>query len=59
MRFGVTIAAPRQVLAMGPLAESLGYDLGLGQSGDLAHITGLMVHIAQKVMPHFRRVQSP
>ena len=27
-------------------------------SGDLAHITGLMVHIAQKVMPHCRRAQG-
>ena len=27
-------------------------------SGDLAHITGLMVHIAQKVMPHCRRASG-
>jgi hypothetical protein len=27
-------------------------------SGDLAHITGLMVHIAEKVLPRCRRDQS-
>ena len=66
MRFGVTIpnnwgiADPGQVLAMGPLAESLGYDsvwvmvvLALN-SGEMARITALMVEIAQKVVPEFR-----
>ena len=27
-------------------------------SGDLAHITGLMVNIAQKVLPHCPRAQG-